>query len=199
MTSCSIERDPEYPKFIVDNGLEKLYDKAKWELYKLNSVGLSENETDLIFCIENDSIQNRFWTEKQSYDSIGSNIFEDYEKIEGIFGEDNAIKYIESNLFWLGPDFLDTTEIINGNRVQISFLPEFSKDCMILTKLTSGYHHTIGFANDTVQSVGVGRFIWDLSEKHLISLEEKFENYLKENEEIQNDWIRNYEKAQNNR
>jgi len=174
ITACSkINQQEIYPKIIVEHGFEELYDRTKWELYKLNSLpefGGSD------FVIEYDSI-------------LESKFYSNSELALKLLSRDETHRYIECDLkFFYNEKF----PIKQGDTITLSFFPTYNLNDN-LTKPIGDLVHTISYVNNQVIEVRIGRRTWPINEEHLAIAQKDFTQYLSEMNDIEmSDWLQKH-------
>lgn len=185
--NCNYTEDKklEYPDTIQKLKLQSYYDRAQFDLYKLNSV-FSPSE----FIIKEDSIPCIAIIKKRGYNA---SVFRDEKKLKELFGE-KVRKYVEFELEWIEED---SASIITGpNEITLTFFPKASQNHYYFKY---GNVHTITYLNDTLKSIVEGDLAFmQFPNKRLIQLDSKFEKYLSENKTILNPWLDKFIKKKDN-
>ncbi|MEZ5045042.1 MAG: hypothetical protein R2828_34415 [Saprospiraceae bacterium] len=187
-SSCQEKIDEKiYPEFIVEHDLEKYFDEARWELYKLNSLFVNDEETDIYVDLskhEYGEYQNR-WTELVKKPN-GPKVL--YNELEKQFGKEAIQKYIELDLYW----YADTSIVFKGDEIRMTFLPNSDFTDNYYDKLQTGFYYTIVYRDDSI--VRVGRddyFESQITDRILGEKEIEFLSFIENQDVNVNPWIIN--------
>lgn len=154
-TEKKTEGKIEYPKFFIENNLTKQFDRAKWELYKINCTSRRNRKVDYIVNFpENDSIfSGKYSNMRKKYGYNTYLFYQDIQNARELFGEENVAKYISCDLDFFGD--VDTTKRNINDKRNITFFPKpINKGHKYFQKPVRGYAYTIGFQEDTISFVG---------------------------------------------
>lgn len=177
----------EYPKEIIENNLTEHYDKALWELYKINSLK-EFGRVDYVINFD-EEVEDKIYTfdSLKGYYSIDRSLLNSMDSLLKSFP--NKVKYyVECELAYLSHEryplqYNDTT--------RMTFFPVFDK-LDRLQKISGTQYHTIYFINDTICELGFGdgKSI-EFSEKYLNLKENDFIKYLENKEDILTNTLKN--------
>ena len=166
--ACSqIVTQRDYPAIIKKHHLEQQYDKAKWELYKVNSIRINENSLDFVVILKGDEELRKFFIEKRRYQSQGKNLYNDRNKLNELFDKGKVTQFANCELE-LFPEDIDSTDIFKDGEIQLSFFPKFRdyKDYSV-KKLGNNYCTTLVFDCNEIIRMGCDDFKeWNYDVKH---------------------------------
>ncbi|MBI5916301.1 MAG: hypothetical protein HY842_13070 [Bacteroidetes bacterium] len=168
LSSCSqAEPQENYPDAIKKYHLERQFDLAKWELYKINSITSNENSTDFVVSLQSDSVLDRFFIEKRIYQSQGKNLLKDRKRLIELFGESRIARYPNCELDFL-PEDVDSSTLFEGDEIYLSFFPKFKGyENYPVYKLEGGLCATIIFEGDQIKRIGCNDYLeWDYEGKY---------------------------------
>lgn len=122
---CENKFVPDYPAIIERNNLQDLYDKAKWEIYKLNTIKVTESNIDYLVSFGgNDSLLMSFYKKIGEYQKRGDNLSEDKEELIKFFGHENVKEFLNAELELFDND---SSEIYKEEEIYLSFFPKNEK------------------------------------------------------------------------
>lgn len=113
----SNHRFQNYPEIIKKHQLEDLHDRAKWEVYKLNTL----YGPGYLVNFESDSILRTFVDVHSTYRSKKKNLLQDTTEVQRIVGKNNILPFSKAELV-LFPQ--DSSDLFQENEIVLSFFPE---------------------------------------------------------------------------
>jgi hypothetical protein len=167
LSSCSqAEPQENYPDTIKKYHLERQFDMAKWELYKINSIPTSEYSTDFVVSFQNQSEIDSFLIKKHTYKNQGKNLLLDKAQLVKLFGEKKITYYTNCELDMFLNN-IDSLAIFRDSEIQLTFFPTFGgHEKSTIHKLGSGFYYTVVFEGNTIKRIGSNDYMeWDYEVK----------------------------------